>query len=98
MIGAAIYMCAFLNFCADPQSLSQFSLGGALQTGAQNLNFMLGGRFFAGFGVGIMADLAPMYQAEIAHPSIRGRLTTLQQVCRVRTYDLLLKTLLKMAT
>ncbi|KAE9394578.1 general substrate transporter [Gymnopus androsaceus JB14] len=36
-------------------------------------------RFFAGFGVGIMADLAPLYQAEIAHPSIRGRLTTLQQ-------------------
>ncbi|KII89895.1 hypothetical protein PLICRDRAFT_174711 [Plicaturopsis crispa FD-325 SS-3] len=56
-----------------------YILGGALQTGAQNLNFMLGGRFFAGFGVGIMADLAPMYQAEIAHPSIRGRLTTLQQ-------------------
>lgn len=33
-----------------------------------------------GFGVGIMSDLAPIYQAEIAHPSIRGRLTTLQQV------------------
>jgi sugar porter (SP) family MFS transporter len=40
---------------------------------------MLAGRFFAGFGVGIMSDLAPLYQAEIAHPSIRGRLTTLQQ-------------------
>lgn len=26
-----------------------------------------------------MSDLAPLYQAEIAHPSIRGRLTTLQQ-------------------
>lgn len=32
-----------------------------------------------GYGVGIVSDLAPLYQAEIAHPSIRGRLTTLQQ-------------------
>jgi MFS family permease len=50
-----------------------------LQTGARNMDMMLAGRFFAGFGVGILADLAPLYQAEIAHPSIRGRLTTLQQ-------------------
>ncbi|KAL0947977.1 hypothetical protein HGRIS_010603 [Hohenbuehelia grisea] len=56
-----------------------YILGGALQTGARNMDFMLAGRFFAGFGVGIMSDLAPLYQAEIAHPSIRGRLTTLQQ-------------------
>ncbi|KAJ6514623.1 general substrate transporter [Mycena vulgaris] len=47
--------------------------------GRQNMDMMLAGRFFAGFGVGIMSDLAPLYQAEIAHPSIRGRLTTLQQ-------------------
>ncbi|KAF9074207.1 general substrate transporter [Rhodocollybia butyracea] len=56
-----------------------YILGGALQTGAQNISMMWAGRFFAGFGIGIMADLAPLYQAEIAHPSIRGRLTTLQQ-------------------
>ncbi|KAJ7437287.1 general substrate transporter [Mycena galericulata] len=56
-----------------------YILGGALQTGAQSMDMMLAGRFFAGFGVGIMSDLAPLYQAEIAHPSIRGRLTTLQQ-------------------
>ncbi|KDQ26391.1 hypothetical protein PLEOSDRAFT_1077375 [Pleurotus ostreatus PC15] len=56
-----------------------YILGGALQTGATNIDFMYAGRFFAGFGVGIMSDLAPLYQAEIAHPSIRGRLTTLQQ-------------------
>ncbi|KAJ7097090.1 hypothetical protein B0H15DRAFT_31565 [Mycena belliarum] len=56
-----------------------YIFGGALQTGAQNMDMMLVGRFFAGFGVGIMSDLAPLYQAEIAHPSIRGRLTTLQQ-------------------
>ncbi|KAJ7595189.1 general substrate transporter [Mycena floridula] len=56
-----------------------YILGGILQTAAQNMDMMLAGRFFAGYGVGILADLAPLYQAEIAHPSIRGRLTTLQQ-------------------
>jgi MFS family permease len=38
-----------------------------------------GGRFLAGMGIGMLAMLAPLYQSEIAHPSIRGRLTTLQQ-------------------
>ncbi|KAJ8079372.1 hypothetical protein PM082_021877 [Marasmius tenuissimus] len=56
-----------------------YIFGGAMQTAAKNMDMMLVGRFFAGFGVGILADLAPLYQAEIAHPSIRGRLTTLQQ-------------------
>jgi MFS family permease len=37
------------------------------------------GRFCAGMGIGMLAMLAPLYQSEIAHPSIRGRLTTLQQ-------------------
>lgn len=40
---------------------------------------ILAGRFFAGFGIGMLALLAPLYQSEIAHPSIRGMLTTLQQ-------------------
>ncbi|KXN91888.1 Quinate permease [Leucoagaricus sp. SymC.cos] len=56
-----------------------YMVGGVLQTAAQNMDMMLAGRFFAGYGVGIVSDLAPLYQAEIAHPSIRGRLTTLQQ-------------------
>ncbi|KAI0027416.1 general substrate transporter [Vararia minispora EC-137] len=57
-----------------------FLLGGSIQTGAQNFGMILAGRFFAGFGIGMLAMLAPLYQAEIAHPSIRGRLTTLQQL------------------
>ncbi|KAG8878213.1 hypothetical protein FRB98_006314 [Tulasnella sp. 332] len=56
-----------------------FLLGGTLQTAAQNKGMMLAGRFFAGFSVGMLSQLAPLYQSEIAHPSIRGRLTTLQQ-------------------
>ncbi|EIN03883.1 general substrate transporter [Punctularia strigosozonata HHB-11173 SS5] len=56
-----------------------FLLGGAIQVSAQNIHYMYGGRFLAGMGIGMLAMLAPLYQAEIAHPSIRGRLTTLQQ-------------------
>ncbi|KDQ49680.1 hypothetical protein JAAARDRAFT_616077 [Jaapia argillacea MUCL 33604] len=56
-----------------------FFLGGGLQCGAQSINYMYGGRFLAGMGIGMLAMLAPLYQSEIAHPSIRGRLTTLQQ-------------------
>ncbi len=33
----------------------------------------------AGVGIGMLSLLAPLYQSEKAHPSIRGRLTTLQQ-------------------
>ncbi|EMD35511.1 hypothetical protein CERSUDRAFT_116251 [Gelatoporia subvermispora B] len=57
-----------------------FLTGGAIQTGAQSIHYMYGGRFLAGMGIGMLAMLAPLYQAEIAHPSIRGRLTTLQQL------------------
>ncbi|QRV86298.1 Sugar (and other) transporter [Ceratobasidium sp. AG-Ba] len=56
-----------------------FLVGGCLQTAAQNLGMMMAGRFLAGWGVGQLAHLAPLFQSEIAHSSIRGRLTTLQQ-------------------
>jgi len=56
-----------------------FCLGGGLQTGAQGLGFLYSGRLIAGLGVGIMVMIIPLYQAEIAHPSIRGRITGLQQ-------------------
>ncbi|KAG8729344.1 hypothetical protein FRC12_021047, partial [Ceratobasidium sp. 428] len=51
-----------------------FLIGGCLQTAAQNLRMMMAGRFFAGWGVGQLAHLAPLFQSEIAHSSIRGRL------------------------
>ncbi|OJJ03472.1 hypothetical protein ASPVEDRAFT_53867 [Aspergillus versicolor CBS 583.65] len=57
-----------------------FSLGGALQTSAQNLGYLYGGRSVAGLGVGVLVMIIPLYQAEIAHPAIRGRLTGLQQL------------------
>lgn len=33
----------------------------------------------AGLGVGFLVMIVPLYQAELAHPSIRGRVTALQQ-------------------
>ncbi|GIZ48490.1 hypothetical protein CKM354_001154800 [Cercospora kikuchii] len=56
-----------------------FILGSALQTGAQNLGFLYSGRAIAGIGVGFLVMIVPLYQAEISHPTTRGRLTGLQQ-------------------
>ena len=56
-----------------------FCLGGALQTGAQALSYLYAGRAIAGLGVGVLCMIVPLYQAELAHPSIRGRVTALQQ-------------------
>ncbi|KAI5371027.1 putative major facilitator, sugar transporter, major facilitator superfamily [Septoria linicola] len=56
-----------------------FILGGALQTGAQALSYLYAGRAIAGIGVGFLVMIIPLYQAELAHPSIRGRVTALQQ-------------------
>ncbi|ESZ94440.1 MFS sugar transporter [Sclerotinia borealis F-4128] len=56
-----------------------FIFGGSLQTGAQHLHYLWAGRWIAGLGVGFLVMIIPLYQAEIAHPSIRGRITSLQQ-------------------
>ncbi|OJJ49640.1 hypothetical protein ASPZODRAFT_58581 [Penicilliopsis zonata CBS 506.65] len=56
-----------------------FCLGGGLQTGAQTIAYLYSGRFFAGLGVGFLTMIVPLYQAELCHPDIRGRVTGLQQ-------------------
>ncbi|KIW15386.1 hypothetical protein PV08_05432 [Exophiala spinifera] len=56
-----------------------FCLGGGLQTGAETIDYLWSGRFLAGLGVGFLVMIIPLYQAELAHPSIRGRITALQQ-------------------
>lgn len=56
-----------------------FCLGGALQTGAQSLAYLYAGRAIAGVGVGTLVMIIPVYQGELAHPDIRGRITALQQ-------------------
>ncbi|KAI5292127.1 hypothetical protein KEM52_006594, partial [Ascosphaera acerosa] len=56
-----------------------FLLGGAVQTAAKTIHYLWGGRFVAGLGVGLLVMIVPLYQAELAHPKIRGRITSLQQ-------------------
>ncbi|KAH7351050.1 MFS sugar transporter-like protein [Rhexocercosporidium sp. MPI-PUGE-AT-0058] len=56
-----------------------YLLGGALQTGATTFHMMWAGRWLAGVGVGFLVMIIPLYQSEIAHPSIRGTITSLQQ-------------------
>lgn len=56
-----------------------FIVGGTLQTAAMNKGMMIAGRALAGFAIGMMALLVPLYQSEISLPAQRGRLTTLQQ-------------------
>ncbi|EPS42732.1 hypothetical protein H072_3306 [Dactylellina haptotyla CBS 200.50] len=56
-----------------------FLVGGSLQTAAQSLAYLWSGRAITGAGVGILVMIVPLYQAELAHPSIRGRITALQQ-------------------
>lgn len=56
-----------------------FLIGGALQTAAQNIAYMMAGRAISGLGIGMMVMIIPVYQAELCHPSIRGRVTALQQ-------------------
>ncbi|KAI9021675.1 general substrate transporter [Phycomyces nitens] len=56
-----------------------FLLGSALQGAAQNLSYLMGGRFVTGLSVGGLSMLVPLYQSEIAPPEIRGSLVSLQQ-------------------
>ncbi|KAH8177814.1 sugar transporter domain-containing protein [Sarocladium implicatum] len=49
-----------------------FNLGVALQTAATSIPLFLAGRFFAGFGVGLVSALIPLYQSETAPKWIRG--------------------------
>jgi MFS family permease len=56
-----------------------FCVGGIVQTSAQSMNGLYAGRFFAGVGVGFLTMMIPLYQSELSHPSIRGRVTALQQ-------------------
>ncbi|KAK6213278.1 hypothetical protein QIS74_09280 [Colletotrichum tabaci] len=57
-----------------------FLLGGGLQTGARDIHMMWVGRLMSGLGVGALCMIVPLYQAELAHPSIRGTVTALQQL------------------
>ncbi|KAA8914122.1 hypothetical protein TRICI_003019 [Trichomonascus ciferrii] len=85
--GGAFFGAFFAGFLSDrlgrrgtiAAATVVFVVGGVLQAAAQNLSYMHGGRFIAGVGTGVYCMIIPLYQAELCHPSIRGRVTSLQQ-------------------
>ncbi|KAM0249131.1 hypothetical protein ACHAP5_003071 [Fusarium lateritium] len=55
-----------------------FFVGGALQTMATSMPMMMAGRFIAGFGVGMLSTIVPVYQSEISPPHNRGKLACIE--------------------
>lgn len=49
-----------------------FNLGVILQTISTDQPLLIAGRFFAGFGVGLLSAMVPLYQSETAPAWIRG--------------------------
>ncbi|KAG5340309.1 hypothetical protein C0989_002203 [Termitomyces sp. Mn162] len=54
-------------------------LGSFLCAGAKDLAFLYSGRFFTGIGVGTLAGIGFLYNAELAPPEFRGLLVAMQQ-------------------
>ncbi|KAF4983961.1 hypothetical protein FZEAL_753 [Fusarium zealandicum] len=58
-----------------------FLVGGTLMTAANgNMNMIIGGRAVAGLGIGASSLTVPVYIAETAPPSIRGRLVGIFEI------------------
>ncbi|KAK0389781.1 hypothetical protein NLU13_3354 [Sarocladium strictum] len=55
-----------------------FLVGGALQTFANGMPLMMLGRLIAGFGVGTLSTIVPVYQSEISPPHNRGKLACIE--------------------
>ena len=57
-----------------------FVIGGVIQTAGVVIAMLYVGRLIAGIGVGFLTMIIPIYQAELAHRKIRGKITSLQQL------------------
>jgi len=57
-----------------------FLVGGIIQTAGVKIGMLYAGRFIAGIGVGILCMIIPIFQAEISHRRIRGKVTCLAQL------------------
>ncbi|PYI32117.1 sugar transporter [Aspergillus indologenus CBS 114.80] len=57
-----------------------FTLGSSLQSAAQNPAYFFAGRIIGGVGIGMLSQVIPLYQAEIAPTELRGSLVSLQQL------------------
>jgi len=57
-----------------------FNLGVILQTASTSQDLFIAGRFFAGYGVGLVSALIPMYQSETSPKWIRGTIVGAYQL------------------
>lgn len=73
-----------------------FDLGVILQTAATANPLLIAGRFFAGFGVGLISALIPLYQSETSPKWIRGTIVGAYQLAI--TIGLLLAAIVNNAT
>ncbi|KAL6310034.1 general substrate transporter [Sparassis latifolia] len=55
-----------------------FAVGGAVQTFTPGFWIMIVGRVIAGFGVGLLSTIVPIYQSEISPPDHRGALACME--------------------
>ncbi|KAJ5116765.1 hypothetical protein N7456_001113 [Penicillium angulare] len=57
-----------------------FCVGVIVQACTTNKDYVFGGRFVTGMGVGSLSMVVPLYNAELAPPEIRGSLVAVQQL------------------
>ena len=57
-----------------------FCIGVIVQACTSNKDYVFGGRFVTGLGVGSLSMIVPLYNAELAPPEIRGSLVAVQQL------------------
>ncbi|KAF2200404.1 high affinity glucose transporter RGT2 [Delitschia confertaspora ATCC 74209] len=77
-------------------SVAVFTLGVILQTAATAIPMFVAGRFFAGYGVGMISAIIPLYQSETAPKWIRGAVVGAYQLAI--TIGLLLAAIVDNAT
>ncbi|KAJ5765554.1 Mitochondrial substrate/solute carrier [Penicillium odoratum] len=63
-----------------------FLIGGVLQTVATSMPMMMVGRIIAGFGVGALSTIVPVYQSEISPPHNRGKLACIEFTGNIAGY------------
>ncbi|KAL4241761.1 major facilitator superfamily protein [Abortiporus biennis] len=63
-----------------------FAVGGAIQTFTPGFWVMVLGRIIAGFGVGLLSTIVPIYQSEISPPDHRGALACMEFTVNVTGY------------
>ncbi|KAL8825001.1 MAG: hypothetical protein Q9170_007971 [Blastenia crenularia] len=77
-------------------STGVFTIGVIMQTAATAIPLFVAGRFFAGFGVGLISAIIPLYQSETAPKWIRGAVVGCYQLAI--TIGLLLAAIVDNAT